>query len=429
MPHGFQTSHPLENVTVFDRHLSVRAAITRHKSAPLLKEREQFLLHLEANGTRHSAIRIVSTYLLQVVRLLGLRRLRDVTMDEVDRATDAWSTRDTGHKQSPSGNAGIKCFAQTARRFLRFHNRLKCPRLPQPFSKFLADFVEAMSAERGLSEATIRGRRYRAANFLQWCATRHRSLRAIRLTDIDTYTRRIPVETRNPVTIHSESSSLKAFFRHAESRGWCSESIADTIRLPSLRRELFERQGPVWKDVKRLLEATRGSDPSDLRARPLLLLFAVYGLRRSEAVNLLLKDIDWAAHCFTVRRAKREGPQQFPLSEELARALRAYIEKVRPRTSHPQIFMTLKAPIQPLDAHSVSDVVRSRMRRLGISAKHTGPHSLRHACASRLLENGLSFIEIADFLGHRDTQSVNVYARVNTHTLREVAALDLVRAL
>jgi site-specific recombinase XerD len=237
------------------------------------------------------------------------------------------------------------------------------------------------------------------------------------------------IQARNPVTIHSESSSLKAFFRHAESREWCSEGIADAIRLPLPRRELFEQQGPIWKNVQRLMQATGGSEPSDLRARPLLLLFAVYGLRRSEAVNLLLKDIDWAAHRFSVRRAKRAGLQQFPLSEELATALRVYIEKARPRTSHPQVFMTLKAPIQPLDAHSVSDVVRSRMRKLNISSKHTGPHSLRHACASRLLENGLSFIDIADFLGHRDTQSVNVYARLNTNALREVAALDLVRAL
>ena len=351
MPHARQASPSRENVSVFDRHLSVRAAITRHKSAPLLKEREQFLLHLEANGTRHSAIRIVSTYLLQVVRLLGLRRLRDVTMDEVDRATDAWSTRDTGHNPTANANAGVKCFAQTARRFLRFHKRSKCPRLSHPFSKFLSSFVEAMS-ENGLSEATIRGRRYRASNFFQWFSMRHRSLRTMCLTDIDSYTQRIPIETRNPVTIHSELSTLKAFFRHAEGRGWCSESIADSIRLPLLRRELFERQGPVWPDVQRLMEATRGSDPSDLRARPLLLLFAVYGLRRSEAVNLSLKDIDWAAQRFTVHRAKRHVIQQFPLSEQLASSLRTYIEGGAPRHFSPTNLYDSESPDQtPRCAH------------------------------------------------------------------------------
>ncbi len=76
------------DATVFERHLSVPAALARHKSAPLVRERERFLLHLETTGTKRSAIRIVSTYLLQIVKILGLRRLRDVTLEEVDRAAD-----------------------------------------------------------------------------------------------------------------------------------------------------------------------------------------------------------------------------------------------------------------------------------------------------------------------------------------------------
>ena len=414
---------------VFDKYFSLPAAIARHRSAPLVKERERFLAHLEATGTRRSAIRIAATYLLQVLNILGLRRLRDVTLEEVDRAADQWNTLRNQDKQYPAGQLGVRCFAQTARRFLRFEGKLQYPRLPQPFSKYLEEFVGAMSTERGLSEATIRGRRYRAADFLKWYARRHRSLRGIRLVHIDAYTSRKPLEGRNPVTRHSESKCLRAFFRHAESRGWCQAGIASGIQLPPLRRELFERQGPVWKDVQRLLKATRASEPSDLRAKPLLLLFSVYGLRRIEAANLLLTDIDWVANCFTVRRAKRGGFQQFPLSEQLATALRGYIDHARPRSSYPQVFMTLKAPLRPLVAHTVSDVVRSRMRKLGISSKHTGPQSLRHACATRLLQNGSSFVDIADFLGHRDTQSVNVYARLNIHMLREVAAMDLVGAL
>ena len=414
---------------VFDKYFSLPAAIARHRSAPLVKERERFLTHLGATGTRRSAIRIASSYLLQVINVLGLRRLRDVTLEEVDRAADRWNTLRNHDKQYPTGQFGVKCFAQTARRFLRFHGKLKSPRLPQPFSEYQRDFVEAMSYERGLSEATIRGRRYRAADFLKWYARRHRSIRGIRLADLDAYTSRKPLEGRNPITRHSESSSLRAFFRHAESRGWCEAGIASAIQLPPLRRELFERQGPIWKDVQRLLETTQGSDPSDLRAKPLLLLFAMYGLRRSEAGNLLLTDIDWVANRFTVRRAKRGGIQQFPLSEALATALRGYIENARPRSSCPQVFMTLKAPLGPLVAHSISDVVRSRMRKLGISSKHTGPQSLRHTCATRLLHDGLSFIDIADFLGHRGTQSVNVYARLNIQMLREVAAMDLIGAL
>jgi len=85
---GGDDSGFIGDTTVFDRYFSFPAALVRHKSAPLLRERERFLVHLEATGTRRSAIRIAATYLLQVVNILGLRSLRHVTIEEVDRAAD-----------------------------------------------------------------------------------------------------------------------------------------------------------------------------------------------------------------------------------------------------------------------------------------------------------------------------------------------------
>ena len=70
-----------DHATVFDRYFSLPTALARHKSAPLLKERERFLAHLEATGTGRSAIRIAAAYLLQVVNILRLRQLREVTLE------------------------------------------------------------------------------------------------------------------------------------------------------------------------------------------------------------------------------------------------------------------------------------------------------------------------------------------------------------
>lgn len=67
----------------------------------------------------------------------------------------------------------------------------------------------------------------------------------------------------------------------------------------------------------------------------------------------------------------------------------------------------------------------ARMSLLGISAPHTGPHSLRHACATHLVTEGLSLKEIGDHLGHRSSLSTRIYAKVDLPGLREVAAFDL----
>lgn len=70
-------------------------------------------------------------------------------------------------------------------------------------------------------------------------------------------------------------------------------------------------------------------------------------------------------------------------------------------------------------------VVGPRLRSLGVEIAHHGPHSLRHACASHLLRQGLSLKEIGDHLGHRDPDATRVYAKVDLSGLRRVADFDL----
>lgn len=70
-------------------------------------------------------------------------------------------------------------------------------------------------------------------------------------------------------------------------------------------------------------------------------------------------------------------------------------------------------------------VIGPRMKRLGISSEHYGAHSLRHACATQLLSKGSSLKEIADFLGHRDMNSVSIYAKYDVRSLRQVATFSL----
>jgi integrase/recombinase XerD len=56
---------------------------------------------------------------------------------------------------------------------------------------------------------------------------------------------------------------------------------------------------------------------------------------------------------------------------------------------------------------------------------HYGPHALRHACASHLMEQGLSLKEIGDHLGHRLPDTTRIYAKVDLAGLRRVADFDL----
>jgi integrase/recombinase XerD len=78
-----------------------------------------------------------------------------------------------------------------------------------------------------------------------------------------------------------------------------------------------------------------------------------------------------------------------------------------------------------MKAGSIHDVANRRFVALGIKTAHRGGHALRHACAKRLLAEGLSLKEIGDHLGHRSTSATSIYAKVNLGMLRQVAAFDL----
>jgi integrase/recombinase XerD len=122
----------------------------------------------------------------------------------------------------------------------------------------------------------------------------------------------------------------------------------------------------------------------------------------------------------TVRFVERDD-ESFLLGEAILR----YLKKVRPNASRREVFLTVKAPLQPLSSGSLYDLVSDRLRPLVAGLPHYGPHSLRHACATRLLAEGLSMKEIGDHLGHRKVDTTRVYAKVDMAGLRQVADFDL----
>ena len=71
-----------------------------------------------------------------------------MTLEEVDQAANRWNKLRNQDSHSTAGRLGVQSFAAYARRFLRFQGRLKTPRVHQPFSKYLDNFIDAMSSER-----------------------------------------------------------------------------------------------------------------------------------------------------------------------------------------------------------------------------------------------------------------------------------------
>jgi integrase/recombinase XerD len=155
------------------------------------------------------------------------------------------------------------------------------------------------------------------------------------------------------------------------------------------------------------------------------LLLAVYGLRSGEVRCLCLGDLDWDRRILRVHRTKTDRVQEYPLTAALSQVLRQYLKRGRPASTCQEVFLTLHAPFRPLSAGALCDLVRSLMERLEITASKRGPHALRHACATYLLNQGFSLKKVGDHLGHRSLSATQIYAKVDLNGLRAVADFDL----
>ena len=303
---------------MLDTLLELPFALNRHREAPLLEERLAFLKYLQERGTSRTALRSVSGQLLHVIDLLRLETLRDVSVGEVKQAARRWGEQQRTNARARTYVRTEIYFEYVAKKWLRFADRLKSPPTPVTwFTDHLQNFARWMTEEQGLSPLSVRSHCWKASTFLSWFAERHSCLSRVRLQDVDEFLTLKGAGSWNRTSVSVAAQALRAFFRHAERRGWCKAGIAGAIKGP--RRYVHEGlpDGPTWEEVQRLLHGIEGGSPSAFRARAVLSLFAIYGLRSGEVSRLLLSDFDWSAETFLVTHSKLGGKQPYPLQHEV----------------------------------------------------------------------------------------------------------------
>lgn len=101
--------------------------LSRHQKAPLLKEREVFVRHLQQQGTSRAALRNLSGELIHVVRFLRLEKLCDISQEEIQQAAQRWACQQRSNPKAHSYGNTASFFIYAAKKWLRFHGRLKLP--------------------------------------------------------------------------------------------------------------------------------------------------------------------------------------------------------------------------------------------------------------------------------------------------------------
>ena len=167
------------------------------------------------------------------------------------------------------------------------------------------------------------------------------------------------------------------------------------------------------EEVEKLIEAA-----PNIRYRMILLLLYATGLRRTEASQLKIADIDSKRMVIHVHEGKNSRDRELPLTPKLLAALREYWRacKVKPRV---YLFPTRRKTAgeeRPITDKAVWLACTESARLAGLS-KRLGPHTLRHTFATHLIESGTDLPTLQLLMGHQKLQDTTLYVHLSRRHL------------
>lgn len=213
-------------------------------------------------------------------------------------------------------------------------------------------------------------------------------------------------------TINSAISGLRFFFKITLQR---PDIVIHLHRLPQPRKI------PVvlsYEEVQLLLNIT--TCPKYKAA------FAVAygaGLRISEVVSLKISDINSERMSIHIEQSKGRKDRNALLSATLLNILRQWWQYGH--TNNLLLdggwLFPGQNPVNHMTTRHLSRIFKSAIQTAGIEKPVTF-HSLRHAFASHLLEQGVNLRVIQLLLGHEKLETTAVYTHIAIKTLRETSS-------
>ena len=202
------------------------------------------------------------------------------------------------------------------------------------------------------------------------------------------------------------AAGIKFLYRTTLNRG----EVVEKIKYPKAKIKL-----PVVLDLSEV--RTMLSVMENLKHRAVLTITYSAGLRVSETAHLKVTDIDSKRMMVRVRQGKGGKDRYTILSKTTLECLREYWRAYRPKD---WLFEGQKEG-SSICYTSIRNIFVEAKERAGIR-KPVGPHSLRHAFATHLIEAGTSLHHVQLLLGHKSPKTTTVYLHVSKMNLAQVTS-------
>ena len=154
---------------------------------------------------------------------------------------------------------------------------------------------------------------------------------------------------------------------------------------------------------------------SNIKHRAILTTIYSTGIRVSEAANLKVDDIDSDRMFLYINQGKGRKDRKAILSKSLLDLLRKYWCTCMPRN---WLFPGQNKK-NPIERRSIRKIVKNASDKAGIK-KNVSVHTLRHSCATHLLEDGTDLRSIQVLLGHSSITTTSKYLHISNKLISSI---------
>ena len=289
---------------------------------------------------------------------------------------------------------------------------------PAHSSEEIDTYLESLWLERGLAENTL-------SAYRRDLTDTSKALRAMGINQLSTAEEADLLEVLNqrqarhlsPRSTARWLSTLKGFYRHLVLKQQIAADPTQQIRHPKLGRALPSALSTL--QVEALLEAPDVSTPFGLRDRAMLEVLYASGLRITELVTLELANVNQRQG--VIRVMGKGGKERLvPTGEAALDWLARYLRDARPELL-PQggsmLFPSRRGAV--MARQTFWHAIKRYAFHAGIEQK-VSPHTLRHAFATHLVDNGADLRAVQMMLGHADLSTTQIYTHGPNQRLKNL---------
>ena len=286
------------------------------------------------------------------------------------------------------------------------------------------EFYSHLEKEKGASPHTVRAYRGDIDDFLAYLKTqpdRNVDHRTIRTYMVSVY------KGLKKSSLARRVSSIKAFFRFLQKRGYSEENPAQVIKNPRIEKHL-----PKFYTVDEMFHFLDSlPDDSWLHARNRAVFELIYstGMRASEALGLNRQDVHLEG-LWVLVRGKGGKERILPFGEKALGVLQHYLSMKPGRDKGPEPGRDKgsepgREPLFPnarggrLSYRGLLKVMKKHQIRAGL-LKDLALHGIRHSFATHMLGGGADLRSIQELLGHSKLSTTQKYTHISMEKIMEI---------